>query len=167
MRLRPLQEGDEPAVLQARSELAADGFDFALGYQDGMSWGAYLERLCDERAGRGLAAGRLPASFLAADVDGELVGRASIRHELDEFLTREGGHIGFAVRPQYRRRGYATEILRQGLVVARAFGIDRVLVTCDEENITSASVIRRCGGVLDSVYDGAGAAPPKLRFWID
>ena len=167
MRLRPLQEADEPAVLQARSELAADAFDFALGYEEGMSWDAYLRRLRDERAGRGLAAGRVPSTFLAAVADGELVGRVSIRHELNEFLTREGGHIGFAVRPQFRRRGHATEILGQALVVARSLGIDRVLVTCDEENIGSASVIRRCGGVLESVYDPGDGSPRKLRFWID
>ena len=40
--------------------------------------------------------GLVPATFLVADVDGVLVGRTSIRHELDEFLAREGGHIGYA-----------------------------------------------------------------------
>ncbi len=167
MRLRPLRDGDEPAVLQAQSELAGDAFEFALGYEDGMSWRAYMERMRDESVGRGLADDRVPASFLVAEVDGDLVGRVSIRHELNEFLAREGGHIGFAVRPQYRRRGYASEMLGQALIVARAVGVERVLVTCDEENIGSASVIRRCGGVLESVYDGGGGEPRKLLFWID
>ena len=111
--------------------------------------------------------GLVPATFLVADVDGVLVGRTSIRHELDEFLAREGGHIGYAVVAEHRRRGYATEILRQSLVLARAVGVDRVLVTCDDDNVGSATVIERCGGVFESLVDSSEGGPPKRRYWID
>ena len=70
--------------------------------------------------------------------------------------AHEGGHIGYAVRPAHRRRGYATEILRQSLIVARAVGVDGVLVTCDDDNVGSAAVIERCGGVLESDRDRRG-----------
>ena len=72
----------------------------------------------------------------------------------------------FCVLPQHRRRGYATEILRQSLIVARAAGVGRVLVTCDQDNVGSRTVIESCGGVLDSVVTPDGE-PPVLRFWID
>ena len=62
--------------------------------------------------------------------------------------------------------GYATEILRQSLIVARAVGIDRVLVTCDEGSVASARTIERCGGVLESVVATAGG-PAKRHYWID
>jgi predicted acetyltransferase len=52
-----------------------------------------------------------------------------------------------------RRRGYATEILRQALTIANAHGIDPVLVTCDDTNIASATVIERCGGELESIFE--------------
>jgi predicted acetyltransferase len=52
------------------------------------------------------------------------------------------------VLPAYRRRGYATEILRQALIVGRSLGIDRVLVTCDDDNVGSVRVIESCGGNL-------------------
>jgi predicted acetyltransferase len=78
-----------------------------------------------------------------------------------------GGHIGYGVLAQYRRRGYATEILRQSLVVARSVGVGRVLVTCDDDNVGSAAVIEAIGGRLENVVDAAPGKAPKRRYWID
>ncbi len=145
--------------------MVADNFTFGLGFEPGMPWSAYLKTLDEQRAGVSLPAGRVPATFLVADVAGEIVGRSSIRHALNEFLEREGGHIGYGVLPGHRRRGYATEILWQSLIIARASGVDRVLVTCDDDNIGSIAVIEACGGQLDSVI--ASQASPIRRYWID
>jgi predicted acetyltransferase len=109
---------------------------------------------------------RVPASFLLAEVDGEVVGRTSIRFRLNDWLRLQGGHIGYGVLPRHRRRGHATEILRQSLVVARAHGVDRVLVTCDGDNAGSVAVIEANGGVLDPQLPLAGE-PPMRRYWID
>ena len=113
-----------------------------------------------------LPSGHVPSTFLVADVGGQIVGRSSIRHELNEFLAREGGHIGYGVLADHRRRGYATEILRMSLVIARSLGVDRVLVTCDDDNVGSVTVIERCGGVFDSLVE-CDDGPPKRRYWID
>ena len=61
--------------------------------------------------------------------------------------------------------GYATEILRQSLIVARAGGVGRALVTCDDDNVGSATVIEANGGVLEDVIDVDGV--PLRRYWID
>jgi hypothetical protein len=66
------------------------------------------------------------------------------------------------VLAEHRRRGYATEILRQSLVVARAVGVQRVLICCDDDNVGSRSVMETCGGVCDSVVDN-GAGDPAAR----
>jgi predicted acetyltransferase len=113
-----------------------------------------------------MPADRVPATFLVADVDGAIVGRVSIRHELNDHLTHFGGHIGYGVRPAHRRRGYATEILRQSLVIARAERVDRALVICDEENAASATVIERLGGTLENVRAGEDGTTPIARYWI-
>jgi predicted acetyltransferase len=92
--------------------------------------------------------------------DTEFIGELSIRHWLTEDLRRLGGHIGYEVRPSQRRRGHATDMLRQALPVAYDLGIDPALVTCDDTNIASRKVIEKNGGVPDDPI------PPKLRYWI-
>jgi len=168
LELRDLRPDDEAAFAAAHAELAAEDFPFGLGYQPGMRWSDYLAGLGAQRSGRDLRTTRMvPHTFLVAEVDGELVGRTSIRHSLNEFLAHEGGHIGYGVLRGHRRRGYATEILRQSLDHARQLGVDRALVTCDDDNVGSATVIERCGGVLENVISETESGHPKRRYWID
>lgn len=165
LRLRPPGPDDEAAFRAACDALAAEGFNFGLGLEPGMTWDAYLKSLDDLRAGSSQPAGRVPSTFLVADVGGEIVGRASIRFGLNEVLAREGGHIGYAVLPGRRRRGYATEMLRQSLVIARANGVGRVLMICNEENTASRTVIEACGGQFESVSQDTRGTPIR-RYWI-
>jgi predicted acetyltransferase len=164
LRLRPFRAEDEERARAAHEEMKADAFPFLLDYIPNEPWSTYLQRREANSRGEQLPVRFVPSTFLAATVEGALVGRISIRHELNNWLATYGGHIGYAVIPEKRRRGYATEILRQGLVVARALGIDDVLVTCDVDNAASAGVIERCGGVFESIASGDGT--PKRRYWF-
>jgi predicted acetyltransferase len=166
LRVRPLRDEDEAAFTAGHRAMAVEGFTFGLGYEPGKPWRTYLKEQEDHRQGRNLPARHVPGTFLVAEVAGEIVGRTSIRFRLNDFLAERGGHIGYGVLAQHRRRGYATEILRQSLIIARAAGVDQVLVTCDQDNVASRAVIESCGGVLDSIAAVDGK-PPVLRFWID
>jgi predicted acetyltransferase len=166
LRLRPYQLSDEAAALAAHDALLADDFHFLLGWGPPMTWADFLRALEDQRRGLNLTEDQVRAVQLAAVVDGELVGRVSIRFALNEFLAKHGGHIGYGVVPAHRRRGYASEILRQALVVIRAEGVDRVLVTCDDGNVGSSGAIERVGGVLESIVPSEISGAGLRRYWI-
>ena len=166
VRLRPLRREDERPARAAQGELATEGFTFLLDWHSGMPWAEYMAQMAAWERGLELPSDRVRASFLMAEADGALVGRTSIRYELNDFLASYGGHIGYVVRPAYRLRGYATDILREALIIIRSDGVERVLVTCDHDNLGSAKAIENQGGVLeDTRVDPRGVL--KRRYWID
>jgi predicted acetyltransferase len=165
LRLRAPRADDEEQVLLGQEELRADDFAFAFLAPD-ESWSDFVERAEMERQGIGVPPERVPSTFLLAVVGDDVVGRVSIRHRLNDHLRVEGGHIGYGIRPAFRRRGYATEVLRQSLEIVRGMGIERALVTCDDDNEVSARVIESCGGVLEDVVM-TDAHGPVRRYWID
>lgn len=112
-----------------------------------------------------LPADRVPARYWWITEDGEVLGAISLRYELNDFLARAGGHIGYGVRPAARRRGLARCALAAVLVHAREAGLERVLVTCHDANTASARTIEGAGGVLQDVRETELGA--TRRYWVD
>jgi len=105
--------------------------------------------------------------FLMDGGEDKILGRIAIRHRLnDHLLNNPGGHIGYAIAPSERRKGYATEQLRLALEICREMGISPVLITCHKENVASARVIQKNGGVLE---DERVSKEGKVfqRYWIE
>jgi predicted acetyltransferase len=99
-------------------------------------------------------------------VDGDrLLGAIVLRHALNEWLLEIGGHIGYSVRPSERRRGHASFALARTLDAARGLGLDRVLITCLDENVASARTIERAGGLLEDIRETDFGT--IRRYWID
>jgi predicted acetyltransferase len=166
--LRLPREDEEPEFLRAHQATTPDVPTFLHDYDPALPFRRYLEMLLERERGSSLPAGHVPVSFLFAFLGDRIVGRASIRHRLTPFLERVGGHIGYVVVPEFRRRGCATEILRLSLCLARErIGLRRVLVTCDDDNIGSIRAIERNGGVLENVVTDLRLKAPKRRYWID
>ena len=109
--------------------------------------------------------GWVPATlYYLVDGEGHVAGALDLRHYLNDGLYY-GGHIGYGMSPPYRGRGWAPLMLALGLEKAKALGIDRALVTCNDDNLPSAGTIDACGGVLENVVLEEGK--PLRRYWID
>lgn len=112
--------------------------------------------------------GRVPDSvFFLLDTERDrLLGAVNIRHYLNDALLKAGGHIGDGIRPSERRKGYATELVRLALEECRKLGIQRVLMTCDRDNIGSAKSIIKNGGVLENEFIN-GEGQVEQRYWVE
>lgn len=110
--------------------------------------------------------GFVPAStFLAVSIDDHtLVGLIDIRHRLNEYLLHCGGHIGYSIRKTKRRKGYATEMLKLALEECKKLKLQKVLVTCDKDNIASQKTILSCNGILENEVVDDGKV--FKRYWI-
>lgn len=104
--------------------------------------------------------------FLMDENEAKILGIVSIRHRLnDHLLNNPGGHIGYAIAPSERRKGYGAKQLHLALEVCRGIGLSRALVTCRKANIASAKTIQNNGGVLeDERLDKDGNT--FQRYWI-
>lgn len=110
--------------------------------------------------------GRVPQTDYWLIVDNIYAGRISIRHHLNSSLEKFGGHIGYDIRPSMRHKGYGTLQCRLALAKARERGLERVLITCDDDNIGSQKIIEANGGVLLDKVDN-GRPTLTRRYWID
>lgn len=109
-------------------------------------------------------AGRVHATYLWVVEGGDFLGAITLRHALNDFLLRAGGHIGYGIRPSARGRGLATWALGSVLPEARALGLARVLITCHDDNVASARTIEKNGGILEDVRETELGR--TRRYWI-
>jgi len=128
----------------------------------------YIQRLLDEAKGINLQEGYVPCShFWLINSDSVLLGAIRIRHHIDnEFLSLEGGHIGYDIAPSYRGCGNGKLMLKLALSKAKQLGITKVLLTADEDNFASRKVIEANGGEFEKIVMGKVFPNPLARYWI-
>ncbi len=113
-----------------------------------------------------LAANRVPMSHFLFFSDGNLVGMSRLRRRLIPVLLLDGGHIGYEVRRSERRKGFATEILRQSLLEARKLGIEKAVLTAAADNIASLRTIENAGGTFDKETISPRTGEGMRRYWV-
>lgn len=169
--IRRIEASDRTAFLAAHGEKWEPNFVFA-HYFDSLAQGdfqKYPSVLKQIELGRDLPTNHVPSTLLFVfDESGKMVGRVSIRHVLSADLLRTGGHVGYGVVPSRRRQGYATEILKLTLDFLKSehASLEKILVTCDDDNTGSIRTIETNGGVLENVLEAPDLRIGKRRYWI-
>lgn len=144
---------------------AATGFEGLAFTRDGLEDPTEFARLVLRRRAEELPetprpSEHVPCTFLWLVEGEEYLGSIALRHELTDFLLREGGHIGYSIRPSARRQGHASTALRQTLEMASEMGMERVLITCDEDNVASRAIIEGADGEYEDSRAG------RRRYWV-
>ncbi len=146
---------------------AEEGYIHGSGVELKDDFGEFVRLLQDYAKGINLPEGWVPASTYWLLSEGRVLGVSNLRHALTEFLLREGGHIGYSVRPSERGKGYGTAMVRLVLEKAKELGLEKVLITCDKDNPASAQVIEKNGGKLDNELVSKESGKMKQRYWIE
>ncbi len=158
----------ENQILDYKNEFLINGENMAgtAGLEDSSTVDEWIISVKKNSKKETVKEGFVPASTYLAlrTIDNKLVGMIDIRHELNNYLFNLGGHIGYSVRKSERRKGYAKEMLRLGLQKCIDLKMNKVLITCEKNNIASAKTILANGGVLENEIQ----APDRItqRYWI-
>lgn len=165
--LRTLTQDDEQAFFDGLQEWAGESPHwYSFLWKEGMTYSEMLEALRKEQLGIDLAPDRVPHTMLYGFLDNQIIGRVSVRHTLNAELKRRGGHIGYAVAPKYRRKGYASEMVRQALNYCRTLNLDKIMITCADDNKPSWRIIEKLGGQLEAkVWDEVDEEMIR-HYWI-
>lgn len=133
--------------------------------RDGRSFSDMMNQWQEDETDIPVTKGLVPATlYFLTDDSGRILGGIHFRHYLNEQLSQNGGHIGYGVRKCERRKGYAREMLKLLLEKIKKLDLDRVLITCDDDNVGSAKTIESCNGIMHDkvVFENE----VTRRYWI-
>ena len=124
----------------------------------------FVKQMRNYEKGKNLPKRRVASTYLWLTDGKQWIGETNIRHKLNRALKKDGGHIGYGIRPSKRKKGYGVIILALALRKAQRLGIKKALVTCDDDNIGSRKIIESNGGILQNKIKYKGKV--IYRYWI-
>jgi predicted acetyltransferase len=147
------------------AESSMDGTGQLRRMENVANWLAFNQRFENEAT--------IPKHFVQTEqfiyvrkTDQTIVGMIQFRHELNNLLKNFGGHIGYSIRPSERQKGYAKRMLGDCLDVCRNQGLQKILVTCKEENEASRRTILANGGQYENTVHHDLEDETIERYWI-
>ena len=169
--LRLPTKEDESAIIEMVEEFKDNGEKTIPGsgsietFENYQDWLDIIEKYSNKE---NLPDGRvLSTQFISVrKSDNKIVGFINLRHELNDYLLKFGGHIGDSIRPSERRNGYATEQLKICYEYCKQLGIKNVLVTCKDWNVASRLSIIKSGGKYENTKTDKDGNNLE-RYWIN
>ncbi len=143
-----------------------DSMDGTSGLRNIETFEEWYSILCDNLKEETVRKGLVPSTtYMAISTDnGRLIGMIDIRHRLNDYLLNFGGHIGYSIRKSERQQGYATEMLGLALKECLKLKINKVLITCDKDNVASAKTMINNGAKLENEIPQGNRI--TQRYWI-
>lgn len=89
--------------------------------------------------------------FAVRASDKKIVGIIDLRYQLNDFLINFG-NCGYSVRPSERKKGYATEMLKQVCNIAKKYGLLELQLSVEKSNAASIRAIQKNGGVYSRSF---------------
>jgi len=116
------------------------------------TYSLWLQSKEDMAKGINLPEGFIPCTTYWVMLDKEIIGVANIKHYLNDFLMKKGGHIGLAIGKEHRGKGIG--LLTTKLLIQKArdeFDIQDILFTNEPDNIVSRNVCEKLGAELTDI----------------
>jgi predicted acetyltransferase len=136
-------------------------------FDDTSSWLEYINQFSDkDKIPKDSNYVEASQWLLVDTIKKRVLGMVNIRHYLNEYLFKEGGHIGYSIRPNERGFGYGNLQLKLALEIMNKKGIFKVLLTCDDKNIRSTKTIERNGGLIENIIQTSKKEMIR-RYWIN
>lgn len=161
------QEGYKEGFLKMVEEYRAFGekeyFDM---YKEAITdFKGYVLKLNDNIKG---CDGWVPTyTFWLTNMNDKILGVVRIRTSLNhEYVKKFAGNIGYDISPLSRKRGYGITLLKLALEKATMINLDKVLITCDDDNIASKRIIENNGGIFESKIFKEENKKELRRYWI-
>lgn len=148
--LRQLTTNDGREIYNMLQQIPASENGFVntahgLAFPDFWKW---LKRQDEMSRGQGLEPWMVPQTTYWLYVNDRPVGYGKVRHHLTEDLRNGAGHIGYAVAPLERNKGYGKTLLRLLLHRAKGLGIEVALLSVEKDNLPSLQVVEENHGVF-------------------
>ncbi len=95
-----------------------------------------------------LPSNTVPSMTYLYMIDDHILGMCRLRLGDNKSTTGDTGHISFSIRPTERNKGYGTDMLNNALKAFRAVNLNRIFITCDDNNVPAIKVIESNYGIL-------------------
>lgn len=116
------------------------------------TYGDWLKSKTDMAKGINLPDGFIPCTTFWVMLDNKIIGLANIKHYLNDFLRKKGGHIGLSIAKDYRRKGIGLKTTKLLIEKARnEYYIKDILFTNEPENIASRNMCEKLGAELTDI----------------